>query len=110
MRNKGAKNIKPRVVDAVISAKVLYPDMTADEILKHLSKYGKAFGINGASLPRLRTTQEIIKRNQDKINKGIADRGLDPLDIPWSIGSCLEYGISKDTIPILQRDRLCPFL
>ena len=101
MRTKGSKRIKPRVIDAIIAAKVLYPGYSANRILWVLSLYRKAFCLGGDVLPRKRSVQFIIKNNQPEIDKRMAERKTDPLDDPWTIGSCLEYNISLDTLPKL---------
>jgi hypothetical protein len=93
MREKRGPTTKKTIIDDILAVKKgdSKDDLSAQDIRKKLIKTHK-----GALVPKLRTIQNIIKKNRDKIK-------FDPIDNPWSVGACDKANIAanSDTIQLL---------
>lgn len=84
------------VENEVANALIVSRDYTASEIKRIVEKELKKKGYNYRFTER--TYLNIKKRLLPNI-------GPEPIDLPWTIGSCVKYGIPADVIPLLIEEQ-----
>ncbi len=94
-----APNITKEVENVVVAVKGTNPKYAANQIRKHIKDNLKIFRLKDNQVPSVRSMQVILSKpeNRRKVKKIMNN----PLDKPWSIGSCEEYNIPADIIPTL---------
>ena len=91
-KTRGLKT-KKAIIDEILAIKKSDPndEVSAQVVREKLIRTHKE-----SLVPKVRTIQNIIKKNRDKIE-------FNPIDSPWSIGACDEANIAtnSDTIQLL---------
>jgi len=103
---EGRVKVSEKIEEAII--KLVEQEKDFDKKKKHPAKWYQAevtkkLKLTEAQNPSLRSYESRLA----DIRKALQSKP--PIDKPWSIGSCVEYGIPADIIPhLVEEQKVCP--